>query len=131
MTGEARYVSHPLIRPDAVELRSYQQNIARSCLRGNTLVVLPTGLGKTVIALLVVADRLLALPHSRCLIVAPTKPLVLQHLGYFRSALKLEEGAFALWTGEVPPEKRDVGSARIIFATPRCCRTTSSRASSR
>jgi len=118
MAEEAKYVSHPLIKPSSVELRSYQQNIAKSCLKGNTLVILPTGLGKTVIALLVAADRLLALPNSRNLIVAPTKPLVLQHYDYFRSVLKLEESDFALFTGEVPPEKRDLGSARIIFATP-------------
>jgi len=118
MGGEAEYVSHPLIKPSTVELRSYQQNIARSCLKGNTLVILPTGLGKTVIALLVVADRLLSLPNSRNLVVAPTRPLVLQHFEYFRSALKLEEGDFAIWTGEVPPEKRCHGTARIVFATP-------------
>ena len=118
MGGEVEYVSHPLIKPGTVELRSYQQNIARSCLKGNTLVILPTGLGKTVIALLVVADRLLSLPNSRNLIVAPTRPLVLQHFEYFRSVLKLEEDDLALWTGEVPPEKRGLGSARIVFATP-------------
>jgi len=118
MGGEVEYVSHPLIKPGTVELRSYQQNIARSCLRGNTLVILPTGLGKTVIALLVVAERLLSLPKSMALIVAPTRPLVLQHFEYFRSALKLEDGDFALWTGEVPPEKRGPCSARIVFATP-------------
>jgi len=118
MGGEVEYVSHPLIKPNTVELRSYQQNIARSCLKGNTLVILPTGLGKTVIALLVVVDRLLSLPNSRNLIVAPTRPLVLQHFEYFRSVLKLEEDDLALWTGEVPPEKRGLGSARIVFATP-------------
>jgi len=118
MGGEVEYVSHPLIRPRTVELRNYQQNITKSCLKGNTLVILPTGLGKTVIALLVVAERLLSLPNSRNLVVAPTKPLLLQHFEYFRSALNLDEGDFAIWTGEVPPEKRGLGSARIVFATP-------------
>ena len=41
------YVSHPLIKPNALEKRSYQLSIANKAIRGNTLVILPTGLGKT------------------------------------------------------------------------------------
>ncbi|MGQ9513471.1 MAG: DEAD/DEAH box helicase [Thermoproteota archaeon] len=118
MRGEERYVSHPLLRPETIELRTYQKNIVETCLRGNTLVVLPTGLGKTVVAILVAAERLLLFPDSRCLVVAPTKPLILQHFEFFRSAFELEEKDFAVWTGEIPPEKRKLGDARLIFATP-------------
>ncbi|MBO3802305.1 MAG: DEAD/DEAH box helicase, partial [Candidatus Brockarchaeota archaeon] len=118
MRGEGGYVSHPLLKPAAIELRRYQKEIAEACLRGNTLVVLPTGLGKTVVAILVAAQRLHLLPNSRCLVVAPTKPLAMQHCESFRSAFAFGGDRFAVWTGEVPPEKRKLGDARLVFATP-------------
>jgi len=40
-----------------VEVREYQRAIAKSALESNTLVVLPTGLGKTIIALLRTANN--------------------------------------------------------------------------
>ena len=52
------YISRPRIVPDSVESRKYQVDMADACLKRNTLVILPTGLGKTVIALLVSADIL-------------------------------------------------------------------------
>src|SRR5438128_2768284 len=41
-----------------VKPREYQRNIALSAFKQNTLVVLPTGLGKTIIAMLVADLRL-------------------------------------------------------------------------
>ncbi|NIP36805.1 MAG: DEAD/DEAH box helicase family protein, partial [Thermoplasmata archaeon] len=52
------YVEHPLVRPGVVEARAYQVNIARTCIERSTMVVLPTGMGKTIVALLVIADIL-------------------------------------------------------------------------
>ncbi|MDR1404942.1 MAG: DEAD/DEAH box helicase family protein [Candidatus Methanoplasma sp.] len=71
------YVSHPNIIPEAVEERKYQTAMAEGCLRANTLVVLPTGLGKTIIALHLAAASI----HEggKVLLMAPTKPLVDQH----------------------------------------------------
>ena len=43
------YISRPRIVPDSVESRKYQVDMASTCLEKNTLVILPTGLGKTVI----------------------------------------------------------------------------------
>ena len=76
------YVTHPLIRPESIEERRYQLAITLRALDANTMVVLPTGLGKTAVALLVAASRLRAHP-GKVLMLAPTKPLVEQHLRFF------------------------------------------------
>ncbi|HOV66761.1 MAG TPA: DEAD/DEAH box helicase [Methanoregulaceae archaeon] len=113
-------IQHPLIRPGALEARQYQLAIAMRALEGNTMVVLPTGLGKTAIALLVAASRLRE-PGSRVLVLAPTKPLAEQHYRYFSNLLQLpEEDPFVLFTGETPPAERVRGwqRARVCFATP-------------
>ncbi|WP_309492339.1 DEAD/DEAH box helicase [Candidatus Hecatella orcuttiae] len=112
------HVTHPLLRPRTVERRSYQEAIAATCLRGNTLVILPTGLGKTTIAALTAAERLRLHPEGRCLILAPTKPLALQHYQTFRRVFNLEDSAFCLLTGENPPQERSTTSGRLIFMTP-------------
>lgn len=111
------YVEHPLLRERTIQAREYQLSIAEAAKRTNTLVVLPTGLGKTIIALLVALD---ALSRGKVLILAPTKPLVEQHCRSFRRFTKLREREMALFTGEMPPHKRAAAweRARVIFATP-------------
>jgi Fanconi anemia group M protein len=115
-------IQHPFIRPDTVEKRQYQLAVAMRALEENTLVVLPTGLGKTVIALLVAASRLLN-EGGRILILAPTKPLVDQHLRFFESTLNLpdpQDGDCISFTGDTPPAKRAElwEGCRICCATP-------------
>jgi Fanconi anemia group M protein len=114
----AEYVNHPLIREGVVEKRDYQLNIVKTCLRGNTLVILPTGLGKTVIAALLAAERLSMYPDGKCFVLAPTKPLTIQHYETFKSVLNLNQENFAFFTGETPPSKRSLTEAKIVFLTP-------------
>jgi Fanconi anemia group M protein len=109
---------HPLIKPETLEFRLYQAKILETCLKGNTLVVLPTGLGKTVIAMLAAAERLKANPDGRVVILAPTRPLAYQHYRSFRETLNLPAEDLALLTGETPPEKRVKLQARMVFTTP-------------
>jgi Fanconi anemia group M protein len=100
--------------------RLYQEAILATAAERNTLVVLPTGMGKTAVALLLAAQRLKDHPGSKALVLAPTKPLAEQHLETFRKHLDIPGGELALMTGEVAPEKRAslwTGS-RIICATP-------------
>jgi Fanconi anemia group M protein len=94
---------NPLLVPGKLEERAYQVNIARSCLERSTLVVLPTGMGKTVVALLVVAE-MLRRKRGRVLFMAPTKPLVEQHSSFLREHLRAKVD---LMTGEVPPVDRE------------------------
>ncbi len=119
------YVSHPLIRPQSIEERRYQISIALRALDTNTMVVLPTGLGKTAVALIVAASRLYS-HQGKVLVLAPTKPLVEQHLRFFRQHLLLSEATepaetdFAMFTGATPPDERAQAweTCRICFATP-------------
>src|SRR2546426_3301090 len=120
-----RYYSHPLIYPDGVEEREYQTAIAEAAKGRNTLVVLPTALGKTVISALVSVDYLYDYKKGRVLVMAPTRPLISQHRSSFRHLIKLPEGEFELLTGMMPSEYRsDVwsGKARVVFATPQVVR---------
>ena len=82
--------------------REYQKEIASNVLkRGNTLVVLPTGLGKTLIAFLVMEQKL---KEGAILFLAPTKPLVNQHLKEIRK--NFEEYKSIALTGEVNKKER-------------------------
>jgi ERCC4-related helicase len=109
---------HPRIRPGVLEERAYQTAIARSALERNTLVVLPTGLGKTAIALRVAAEHLLREPTRSVLFLAPTRPLVVQHAG------EVERTLFAptplVLTGAVDPERRAelLRPPQVVVATP-------------
>jgi Fanconi anemia group M protein len=97
------FVEHPLLKADGIEKRDYQVNIAKSCLKRSTLVVLPTGMGKTVVATLVMAEVMG--DGKKILLLAPTKPLVAQHarsLTDFMRTVNLVQ-----FTGEVPPQSRD------------------------
>ena len=72
----ASYISHPLLKKNAIESRLYQQVLAGDVLKkGNTMVVAPTALGKTIVAILVAADRLQKVKNSKVLVLAPSKPL--------------------------------------------------------
>ena len=121
-----KYIQHPLIWDKLVELRNYQQNIAQSSSHGNTLVILPTSLGKTVVALLVCADNLYKFKDKRVLVMAPTRPLVAQHMTSFGSALKIPEEQISRVTGKTPPEFRSAiwneKRIRLLFATPEVVR---------
>ncbi|MEW5748450.1 MAG: helicase-related protein [Candidatus Thermoplasmatota archaeon] len=110
-------VEHQLIRPGSVEERDYQVNIARAALTESTLVVLPTGMGKTVVALIVIAETL-AKTDGKVLLMAPTKPLVEQHSKFLREHLLGHEPV--MFTGEVSPSKREDlwGSGRVVVSTP-------------
>src|SRR3989344_8769678 len=84
----------------------YQQTILSTCVKANTLVVLPTGMGKTAISMMLAVNRLQQYPRSKILILAPTRPLVLQHLETFKKHITLPEEKMAVFTGHVSPEKR-------------------------
>ena len=103
--------------------RAYQENILKSCINKNCLIVLPTGLGKTKTAILISAYRLNSFPNSKVLFLTPTKPLANQIYNEFLDSLNIDKGQMALFTGEVSPEKRKNlwDNARIVVSTPQGC----------
>lgn len=102
------------------EPREYQKRIAETAVSTNTLVVLPTGLGKTNIAILVAGSVLKKRPGSKIMVLAPTRPLVMQHFRTFKAELNLPESSFVVLTGTVDPGERETLwlKATAIFATP-------------
>ncbi|MCI4316997.1 MAG: DEAD/DEAH box helicase family protein, partial [Thermoplasmata archaeon] len=76
------YVEHPLLRGETLRALPFQLDLARIGLEEDLLVVLPTGLGKTVIGALVGAE-LLRREVGKILFLAPTRPLVQQHADSF------------------------------------------------
>jgi Fanconi anemia group M protein len=111
------FLEHELIKPSSVEQRDYQTNIAAAAVKESTLVVLPTGLGKTVVALIVIAETMRK-GSGKVLFMAPTKPLVEQHTEFLRRYLVGHEPA--MFTGEVAPkERKEVWrESRLIVSTP-------------
>jgi ERCC4-related helicase len=83
-------------------------------------VVLPTGLGKTLIAILVASELLKKYPGSKVMVLAPTRPLVIQHYKAFKEAIDLPDESIVALTGTVDPGDREVLwlKARAVFATP-------------
>ncbi len=105
------------IRKGKIEEREYQKNIFENAKNSNTLVVLPTGLGKTVISVLVVDYRLSKYKDSMALFLAPTKPLVSQHYKTFSALMDVKLG---MTSGETKKADRQnvYETSRLIFATP-------------
>jgi len=112
-------MKHPLIKPDTVEQRLYQLNLAGKALEGSSLVVLPTGLGKTIIALFVIASRLQRF-GGKALILSPTKPLVDQHAAFFKKVMTLPEEEILAFTGSIAPAERERlwAQGKLIVSTP-------------
>lgn len=113
------YIKQEFIKTDNVECREYQINIAKSAEKDNTLVVLPTGLGKTIIALILIAKQLKK-ENNKILFLAPTKPLVIQQAQVLKQLLTINTESITIFTGEISPEKRKElwNQSRIIISTP-------------
>jgi len=119
-TANEDFISHPLIKQNIIYRREYQENIFISCLNRNCLVVIPTGLGKTVIALMLAVQRLTEIENSKVILLAPTKPLVEQHFKSFLELTNLPEESLVSLTGSISSEKRRGlwTNIKIAFMTP-------------
>ncbi len=117
-------VSHPSLTPGLIEARAYQLEAADEALSGSMMLVLPTAAGKTVVAWMVIADRLES-SDGWILMVAPTVALVEQHLRGIELALSERTTVDPISvTGQNPVAKRTAlwGSSRLVVATPQVVR---------
>ncbi|MDD1727147.1 MAG: DEAD/DEAH box helicase [Methanothrix sp.] len=110
------YLEHPRLLPQTVEKRLFQMDLASQALQASSLIVVPTGLGKTVIALMVLLARM---DKGKVLFLAPTKPLVDQHASFLQRVLR-DRDAVVMMTGERTPESRMELWSRgyIVVSTP-------------
>jgi Fanconi anemia group M protein len=113
-----------LFKSNVAEPREYQKSIAETASKKNTLVVLPTGMGKTLIAVLVGINRLEKYPESKILITAPTRPLNAQHKKSFEHFTEINPEEIVLITGKIKPEEREqlYKKAKVVVATPQTIR---------
>jgi Fanconi anemia group M protein len=114
------YFNDAYLKKDQIDFRLYQYNIIKKCKDKNSLVVLPTGLGKTIIAILAMANKLKKYSNAKILMLAPTRPLVSQHKESIEKFLDIDNEDIVLFTGRIKPEKRILafGKAKIIISTP-------------
>jgi len=125
MTEAVKKEDPNYIKREEIEARSYQVDIANNCVNKDSLIVLPTGLGKTIVAILVVNETLKIFPpNSKIIVLAPTRPLINQHHESFQKYLKVEKEKFCILTGKIVPEKRkkEFEEHQIIFFTPQTLR---------
>ena len=117
-------IRHDLLVEGAIEARAYQLSALDHCLSASTLLVLPTGMGKTPIEVMALAERLKQ-PGGRGIMLAPTNALVNQHLSDMRALLNLpEKQEIVALTGSISPKKRREiwEAATIVIATPQVVR---------
>ena len=103
--------------------RAYQHVIAKHAIHQNTLVCLPTGFGKTLIAATVMHNFLRYFPTGRAVFLAPSRPLVVQQMDACCQLVgRCAKADALLLTGETPSCLRAglwrQSAGRFLFCTP-------------
>ena len=110
------FLKKKYIKKNSIEKRDYQINLANQAIAENCIVVLPTGLGKTTVALQVIAEYL-SKGRGGVLFMAPTRVLVHQHFEFLKEHLTLDD--ISLVTGEDSVQKRTKSwNNSVVCATP-------------
>lgn len=101
-------------------IRDYQFNIVSRSLFHNTLVALPTGLGKTFIAATVMLNYYRWTRKAQIIFMAPTKPLIAQQMEACYGIVGIPRQDTVLMTGETAPGLRasEWLDRRVFFMTP-------------
>ncbi|XP_044263685.1 Fanconi anemia group M protein [Tribolium madens] len=108
------------IYPTNLPVRDYQYNITQQALHKNTLVSLPTGLGKTFIAAVVMYNFHRWYPYDKVIFMAPTRPLVKQQMDACYNIMAIPEDVTAELTGtKIQKSRPEIWqNKRVFFITP-------------
>ncbi|XP_028293473.1 Fanconi anemia group M protein isoform X2 [Gouania willdenowi] len=108
------------IYPTNYPVREYQLKMSEAALFQNTLVCLPTGLGKTFIAAVVMYNFYRWYPCGKIVFMAPTKPLVAQQIEACYKVMGIPQSHMAELTGTVAAKNRQEvwRTKRVFFLTP-------------
>ncbi|KAM3394814.1 DEAD-box ATP-dependent RNA helicase FANCM isoform X1 [Capsicum galapagoense] len=106
--------------PVNFDRRDYQFSIIRTALFSNTLVTLPTGLGKTFIAAVVMYNYFRWFPEGKIVFAAPSRPLVLQQVEALHKFVDIPQECTIDLTGQTNPLRRASlwKERRVFFVTP-------------
>lgn len=122
--------THHKLNPEALKkwvyptnlgpVRDYQYSIVKNGLYNNTLVALPTGLGKTFIAATIMLNFFRWTQDAKLIFVAPTKPLASQQVEACLNVAGIPRSQATLLTGETSPALREGEweKRRLFFMTP-------------
>ncbi|CCG82590.1 ATP-dependent DNA helicase MPH1 [Taphrina deformans PYCC 5710] len=121
--------THHYLDPEAIKTwvfptnyaqRDYQFNMIRKALFTNVLVALPTGLGKTFIAAVVMYNWYRWAPKSKIIFLAPAKPLVTQQIEACYHVCGIPAAQTAELTGGIDKGRRMAAyeERRVFFLTP-------------
>lgn len=118
--GFDRYAGKRWIYPNNMTIRGYQKKAVETALFANSMIVLPTGFGKTFIAAVVMYNFHRWYPTGKIIFVAPTKPLVNQQIEECKKISGIPSSDCVEMTGTMHSRKRDLewSSKRVFFATP-------------
>lgn len=130
LTAREEALTHHKLDPEAMKtwvyptnlgtIRDYQFNIVARSLFHNTLVALPTGLGKTFIAATVMLNYYRWTTDAQIIFMAPTKPLIAQQMEACYGIAGIRRNDTVLMTGETTPGIRaeEWLEKRAFFMTP-------------
>ncbi len=110
------YFENRFVKKDSIEMRKYQANLARQAISENCIVVLPTGLGKTAVALHVICEYLQK-GTGGVLFLAPTRVLVNQHYQFLKENVLLDDIGIVTGTDQIAKRKK-LWFNSIVCATP-------------
>ncbi|KAJ7658685.1 hypothetical protein DFH06DRAFT_1407125 [Mycena polygramma] len=113
---EAKHWVYPLNHPK----RAYQYDIVKQCLFNNTIVALPTGLGKTFVAGVVMLNYYRWFPEGKVVFLAPTKPLVAQQMDACQKNCGMCPSDAVQLTGQNAKKTRATAwkTKRVFYMTP-------------
>eukprot|EP01133_Synstelium_polycarpum_P003588 gene3588-4108_t len=101
-------------------VREYQSNIISHLFYQNTMVCLPTGLGKTFIASVAILNFYRWFPGCKIVFLVHSRPLVAQQIEAFHQITGIPQHESILLTGTVKANDRESKwrERRIFFCTP-------------